>query len=179
MKPNDMAVKNENEIRSHRIRELLAGKPHLAIRWGSAGILLLLSVLIGLSWFVPYPEVVKGKVAIRQETNHLGKDSFGSSIEIPFQDIASVEVGQRVVVVLEGIPEELEGRVEMIGDEVISSGKTARPYYHAEIRLLEPPPASKNADRLDGEFQGHASIITEELRLFERVFGKVFGSVFR
>lgn len=64
------AHKNEAdriELRSDEVQEIMGKTPHWLIRWGSTVILLVILVLLGLSWFVQYPDIVKGRVTIMTE----------------------------------------------------------------------------------------------------------------
>ena len=83
----------------------------------------MLVFLIGLSWFVPYPEVVTAKISIDQKSSRSDQGVY--SIQIPFQYISTIKVGQKVLVQIEGIPGELEGRVDSISDQVVVDNKKA------------------------------------------------------
>jgi multidrug resistance efflux pump len=56
------------EIRSEEIDEILSAMPGGLLRWGTTAVFLTLSVLLGISWFIAYPDVVKGRVALTTGT---------------------------------------------------------------------------------------------------------------
>ena len=65
-------MKNNNEIdnidlRSEEVQEVLTRVPHWMIRWGSALFLFLIILLLFISWFVKYPDVVIAKAVMTTE----------------------------------------------------------------------------------------------------------------
>ncbi|AXE21239.1 hypothetical protein DR864_27605 [Runella rosea] len=46
------------ELRSEEIQEVLGHAPPWAVRWGNTLFLVILVGIIGLSWFIHYPELV-------------------------------------------------------------------------------------------------------------------------
>lgn len=49
---------NVNDIRSEDVQEILSAVPNWMILWGNLLILLLIIMLLGISWFVKYPDVI-------------------------------------------------------------------------------------------------------------------------
>lgn len=69
--PNTKST-NENpdrtsEIRSDEVQEIMSFVPHWMIRWGITVMFLLMVILIGISWMVKYPDVIKGTAVITTE----------------------------------------------------------------------------------------------------------------
>ncbi len=56
------------EIRSDEVQEILSHVPNWMIRWGITLIFLLLGMLLFISWFVKYPDVIPGTIIITTET---------------------------------------------------------------------------------------------------------------
>lgn len=56
------------ELRSEEVQEILSRVPHWMIRWGNVLILLLVVLLLVMSWFIKYPEVVKTDIVITTST---------------------------------------------------------------------------------------------------------------
>ncbi|MEE9364392.1 MAG: HlyD family secretion protein [Cellulophaga sp.] len=52
------------EIRSEEVQEILSHIPHWMIRWGNVLILLLIIMLLFISWFVKYPDVITTEIMI-------------------------------------------------------------------------------------------------------------------
>ncbi len=168
MKQNSPPEQSVDDIKSPSVRRLLSQRPRLLVRWGSGGLLLLLVTFVGLSWWIPYPEVVKGEVAITDNENRM---------KIPFHDISTVKEGQEVSITLEGTSGELSGWVESIDPKLIADSKGGPPYYWSEIRLSET--STKMQREAGKQRSGQGSIITEDLTIFERIFGRIRRSVFR
>ncbi len=52
------------ELRSEEVQEILTAVPHWMIRWGSALCLILILMLMAISWFVKYPDIILSEVTI-------------------------------------------------------------------------------------------------------------------
>ena len=63
-----MSIKNKHiedlELRSEEVQEILTRVPHWMIRWGSVLFLFLIMMLLGISWFVKYPDIIASEVLI-------------------------------------------------------------------------------------------------------------------
>ncbi len=55
---------NEIEIRSEEVQEILSYVPNWMIRWGNTLLLLLLLMVLFITWFVKYPDVISTEVMI-------------------------------------------------------------------------------------------------------------------
>jgi HlyD family secretion protein len=58
----------EINIRSEEVQEVLTHVPNWMIRWGITLILGLIGMVLMLSWFIKYPEVITGNINITTET---------------------------------------------------------------------------------------------------------------
>ena len=54
----------EIEIRSEEVQEILSHVPNWMIRWGITLIFLLIVMVLFLSWFIKYPDIVQGQVVL-------------------------------------------------------------------------------------------------------------------
>ncbi len=52
------------DLRSEEVQEILTKIPHWMIRWGSVLFLLLIMMLLSISWFVKYPDVIVSQAII-------------------------------------------------------------------------------------------------------------------
>lgn len=52
------------EIRSDEVQEIMGKTPHWLLRWGNTIIFISIATLLGLSWFVKYPDVVPARITI-------------------------------------------------------------------------------------------------------------------
>ncbi|WP_282031309.1 HlyD family secretion protein [Winogradskyella eximia] len=60
-----MENKLENiELRSEEVQEILTSVPHWMIRWGNVLFLFLILMLLGISWFVKYPDIIASEVLV-------------------------------------------------------------------------------------------------------------------
>ncbi len=63
-----MSIKNKHiealELRSEEVQEILTRVPHWMIRWGSVLFLFLIIMLLAISWFVKYPDIIASEVLI-------------------------------------------------------------------------------------------------------------------
>jgi len=54
----------ELELRSEEVQEILTKVPHWMIRWGNVLFLVLILLLLFLSWFVKYPDIIQSEALI-------------------------------------------------------------------------------------------------------------------
>ena len=54
----------EIELRSEEVQEILTRVPHWMIRWGSVLFLSLILMLLAISWFVKYPDIIVSEVLV-------------------------------------------------------------------------------------------------------------------
>ncbi|MFK7806874.1 MAG: HlyD family secretion protein [Saprospiraceae bacterium] len=52
------------ELRSEEVQEILTAVPNWMIRWGSALFLILILMLLAISWFVKYPDIILSEATI-------------------------------------------------------------------------------------------------------------------
>jgi hypothetical protein len=60
----ELTTQETLEIRSEEVQEIISHMPSGLIRWGIGLIFFLFVVLLGISWFVKYPDVIKAKVIV-------------------------------------------------------------------------------------------------------------------
>ncbi len=56
------------ELRSEEVQEILTNVPHWMIRWGNLLFLSLVILLLAISWFVKYPDVIQSEALITTQT---------------------------------------------------------------------------------------------------------------
>ncbi len=56
------------KLRSEEVQEILSQVPHWMIRWGNIVIFIILSLMLILSWFVRYPDIVTAEISITTQT---------------------------------------------------------------------------------------------------------------
>ena len=60
----ELQTKEALAIRSEEVQEIITHMPGGLIRWGICLIFFLFIVLLSISWFVKYPDVIKAKVVV-------------------------------------------------------------------------------------------------------------------
>lgn len=55
-------------LRSEEVQEILTRVPNWMIRWGNVVILLLLALVMVISWFIKYPDIITTKIIITTQT---------------------------------------------------------------------------------------------------------------
>lgn len=98
-----MKNKLENiELRSEEVQEILTRVPHRMIRWGNVLFLGLILLLLFLSWFVKYPDIIPAEAVITTEIPPQKEyaNTTGRLVAILVEDNQIVENGQ-VLAVLE------------------------------------------------------------------------------
>lgn len=98
----------EIEIRSDEVQDILSHVPHWMIRWGITVIFGLIVLLLGLAWFVRYPEMVDGSVIITTEKAPIKLTAQGNGIlkSIRFKDGETVQEGEVVATLQNPMDEE-------------------------------------------------------------------------
>lgn len=59
-----MPNNNEIEVRSEEVQEILSYVPHWMIRWGNTLFFILIIMLLFISWFIKYPDVINAEVIV-------------------------------------------------------------------------------------------------------------------
>jgi len=59
-----MPANKEIEIRSEEVQEILSYVPHWMIRWGNTLFFILIIMLLFISWFIKYPDVINAEVIV-------------------------------------------------------------------------------------------------------------------
>lgn len=63
-----MPQKNDNiQVRSEEVQEILSYVPNWMIRWGMTLVLVIIFMLLFISWFVKYPDVITAEVVVTTE----------------------------------------------------------------------------------------------------------------
>lgn len=59
-----MPTNNQTEIRSEEVQEILSFVPHWMIRWGNTLFFLLILLVLLITWFVKYPDIINAEVTL-------------------------------------------------------------------------------------------------------------------
>jgi len=90
-----MPENKEIEIRSDEVQEILSAVPNWMIRWGITLIFGLIVMLIFISWFIKYPDVIEGQAIITttQPPAKLVSKSSGYLEQLYFKDNTNIKKG--------------------------------------------------------------------------------------
>jgi len=90
-----MPENKDIEIRSDEVQEILSAVPNWMIRWGITLIFGLILMLIFISWFIKYPDVIEGQAIITttQPPAKLVSKSSGYLEQLYFKDNTSIKKG--------------------------------------------------------------------------------------
>ena len=90
-----MPENKEIEIRSDEVQEILSAVPNWMIRWGITLVFGLIVMLIFISWFIKYPDVIEGQAIITttQPPAKLVSKSSGYLEQLYFKDNTNIKKG--------------------------------------------------------------------------------------
>ena len=101
-------------VHSPAIQQIITSVPSWLLRWGIFIFFVLLFLIIGLSVFIRYPDIVKTTLKIDYS---VGKIGYGQML-VPQNQLAKVKEGQEVLIKLKRYPFEtygmLRGRIKYI-----------------------------------------------------------------
>jgi HlyD family secretion protein len=93
-----MPENKEIEIRSDEVQEILSAIPNWMIRWGITLIFGLILMLVFISWFIKYPDVIQGQVILTTEQPpvKLISKTNGYIEHLYFKDNTTIKKGQTI-----------------------------------------------------------------------------------
>lgn len=116
-----MPNKNQHiNIRSEEVQEILTHIPHWMIRSGISLIFMLIILVIFLSWFIKYPDVIKGSVTIsttHPPTKLISKNS-GEIESLYFEDGDSVKTGDVLATIGNSFSEQTKAYLDSLCSQI-------------------------------------------------------------
>ncbi|PCJ00456.1 MAG: hypothetical protein COB15_02810 [Flavobacteriales bacterium] len=96
-----MPENKEIEIRSDEVQEILSHVPNWMIRWGISLIFGIIVMLVFISWFIKYPDIIPGQVTLttEQPPAKLISKTTGYIQELYHKDNTTVKKGQTIAVI--------------------------------------------------------------------------------
>jgi len=97
-----------DEIRSDEVQEILSHVPTWTIRWGITLIFFLIVMLLSLSWFVKYPDIISGSMILTTENApiRLVSKTAGNITQISVHEGAMISAGDVISVVENSVSKE-------------------------------------------------------------------------
>jgi hypothetical protein len=160
-----------DEIRSEAVQEILSYVPHWIIRWGITVILFTVAVILTVSWFIRYPDIIQTRITLTtQHVNSIqGSQKITGIILLPAHSSRKVKCGQKVNIKFDNYPYTQYG---VVNGKVISISEVPKDnYFSAEVSITDGLITNyKKSLSFEPGMQGNAEIITDDQRLLERVF---------
>ncbi|MCD6112140.1 MAG: hypothetical protein J7J86_02610 [Bacteroidales bacterium] len=162
-----MEEKDNIELRSEKVQNIIGQIPPRIIRKGISVIFLVVIVLLIGSYFFKYSYVVKSEIIFTKE-----KNKITGIIKIPANEVSKVKVGQRVVVKFNDIRymnnEFFKSQIEAISKELKITNQGA--FYYAKINIPNNMITNTGSKIVfSKKITGNAEIITDKISFFERI----------
>lgn len=174
----------EIELRSEEFQEIVSQSPRWLIRSGIFLVFGLLVLLLAGSYFYKYPDVIESKIVVCLKETILQNDSLSAKgpqnvsekksdirgkIILSLKDVRKVKPGQKVNIRFDDFPSMeygfIHGTVSNISMAPVNSS------YIIEVELPQDRTTNYGTQlNLSPEMKGSAEIITEEVRLIQRLF---------
>lgn len=87
------------ELRSEKTRQVIGNMPKGIVRYGTVVVSLIITVLLAVSYFVPYPENLKSTVVAKSTDGEISISAY-----IPYSHINSVQEWMCAEIEFEGFP---------------------------------------------------------------------------
>lgn len=162
-----MDEKDNIELRSEKVRNLIGQIPPIIIRAGISVIFIIILVLLIGSWFFKFEYTIKTTATIDKNN-----DSLIIQLKIPANEINKIKTGQKVILDFNNIPnlynEKMVTEIQNIPNtlEIKEDGG----FYTAEIILPEKTKIESGRTlSIKKEIKTNAEIVTDKISLFDRI----------
>lgn len=160
-----------NTFYSEEAQEIMGRMPSRLIRWGLACIFFIFLIILGICFFIRYPQTIAGPVVIDREAE---SGVFVGHTIVSSCNLGKIEIGQPVRIRLQAYPPTeyglLRGRVEQLAPVAGEIGR-----YRVRIALPDSLRTSQNrAVRPIPQMDGIAEIVIAEQRLLKRLLSPFF-----
>jgi hypothetical protein len=158
------------ELRSEEIKRILNKPLHILIRYGISIIFILFTILLIISYYIPYTETIEFSSVIVQE-KQTNKNLFYVKVLAPYLNILKIQKGQSAIIYLEEykdkLDEKVNGKITYISQNIIFlSGKSYYPIYIGINKNIFTK--NKTGSRIRGKIQ----FIYSEKTIFNRIIGR-------
>lgn len=162
-----MDEKDNIELRSEKVRNLIGQIPPIIIRAGITVIFFIILVLLIGSWFFKFEYTIITTATINQNN-----DSLIIELKIPANEINKIKTGQKVILEFNNIPniynEKIETEIQAVPDilEITENGG----FYNPVIFLQEKATIESGRTlSINKEIKVNAKIIADKISLFDRI----------
>lgn len=162
-----MDERDNIELRSEKVRNLIGQIPPSIIRAGILVIFIIILVLLIGSWFFKFEYTIKATATINQNT-----DSLIIKLKIPANELSKIQTGHKVILDFNNIPnlynEKMVTEIQIVPD--ILEIKEDGGFYNAEIILKENTKTESGRTlSFRKEIIVNAVIVTDKISLFDRI----------
>lgn len=157
-----------NTFYSEEAQEIMGRMPSRLVRWGLACLFFIFLIILGIGFFIRYPQTIAGPVVIEQDAKEEGR--FVGHMIVPSHNLGKIEIGQPVRIRLHAYPAAeyglLRGQVEQLSPV---EGEIGR--YRIRISLPDSLRTSQQGRAVCPipQMDGTAEIIIANPRLIERL----------
>lgn len=162
-----VSEKDNIELRSEKVRNLIGQIPPVIIRAGISVIFIIILILLIGSWFFKFEYTIKTTAAIYQNN-----DSLIIQLKIPANEISKIKPGQKVILdfnnILNLFNEKMVTEIQNIPNtlEIKEDGG----FYTTEIILQgKTKIESGRTLSIKKEIKINAKIVTDKISLFDRI----------
>ena len=151
------------ELRSEKTRQIIGMVPSGIVRYGTLIITIIITVLLAVSYFVPYPENLQANATVVVDAD--GK--LNVCAYIPYSHINTIHEGMNAEIEFEGYPSADYGYVSATISHI---DKTVHNINGQNFCVLYMSiPENNNVTMLSG-MKGTANILTSDKGIFQKIF---------
>ncbi|WP_421920336.1 HlyD family efflux transporter periplasmic adaptor subunit [Marinifilum sp.] len=172
-----MSEKKENiELRSEKVRNIIGQIPSWIIRSGITVIFVVVIFLLTGSYFFHYPDKVEGKAYLQIDSIGL----FFAKVNVPYRCIGKIAEGQNVNVELEGYPVNkfglLKGNITKIVPYPLE--ENGESYFVVQAKLTNGMKSTQNKSiPFFPNLKGNAKITVGEQRLLDKFLSPIISKI--
>ncbi|MGZ3944108.1 MAG: HlyD family efflux transporter periplasmic adaptor subunit [Mucilaginibacter sp.] len=158
---------------SDEMQDIITAVPARLIRWGMTLFALVLAMIIGLSAYIHYPDIVKTTLTIKADKND---DRIFGELNVTQGEINKVIKGQAVLIKLKAYPFEqygvITGKIESVTRTLDNAGN-----YSASAMIISNTTSLNKALPLKPDMLADAEIITQDATILQRLSGSMFKTI--
>ncbi|WP_321331757.1 HlyD family secretion protein [uncultured Bacteroides sp.] len=151
------------ELRSENVRKIIGKIPPVLIRSGISIIALILVLLMVAAAFIPYPEVLEGKIII---TGIDSKEAYAKG-ELSYSHITQVKPGMKVEIELEGYDTQKYGY-----QHGVITGISQKVITKRERNLFSFVVTIQSSSIIEKGMKGRVSVILSNKTLLRKILDK-------
>jgi len=167
MPTEEITPPEEIHINKHEeIQQILGVPPTWITQWGIPLLVTLLIIILSLSWFIHYPQIISAPVTLTQESEIVGK------LRLPAVSAARVKPQQKVKIYLNNFPYQDFGTLNGHTQHIYSVSN--RETFEVTIKLEQAMRSSGGQEiPFTTQMPGTAEIIVEDKRISDYLLDQI------